>query len=68
MSELVTFFEGAWPLFDILDMNFEDDLDSMLGLFSASLSFYPGIDALYRRRVVAASDARHDVAEQELKP
>ena len=51
LEELTDFFLGAWPLMDVLEMNYEDDLDGMLGFFWADSAFYPHLDALLRQQV-----------------
>jgi len=54
LSELYGFFMGAWPLFDVLEMNFSDDLNSMMEFFVADSAFYPELDALCREHLAAA--------------
>lgn len=54
LSEFAGFFLKAWPLIDVLEMNFEDDLEGALGFFTADSSFYPLLDALCRERARAA--------------
>ncbi len=61
LGEFTDFFLTAWPLMDVLEMNFEDDVESALGFFSAQSDFYPALDRLCRERVTehfspAASD------------
>ena len=51
LGQLVEFFDRAWPLMEVLEMNFEGDIDGMLGFFRAESVFSPQIDALYRIRV-----------------
>jgi hypothetical protein len=51
LGELMDFFMGTWPLEDVVEMNFEGDLEGGLGFFSASSEFYPGFDAACRDRV-----------------
>jgi hypothetical protein len=65
LGELTDFFLTAWPLLDVLEMNFEGDGDSSLGFFVAESDFYPQFDALCRERVVAhfAGTAEEDGAE-----
>lgn len=56
LGELEAFFNGAWPLFDVLDMNFEHvayDLDSMLNFVMPSSEFYPEFSELYYKRITA---------------
>jgi len=52
LGELADFFLTAWPLIDVLEMNFEGDGESSLGFFVAESDFYPQFDALCRQRVV----------------
>ena len=55
LGDLTSFFLVAWPIFDVLEMNFGDsgyDLDELQGfIVGAESVFYPGFEALYRRRV-----------------
>lgn len=51
LVELLDFFLTAWPLIDVLEMNFDTDVDSALGFFSANSDFYPELDRLCRQRV-----------------
>ena len=44
------FFLQAWPLIEVLEMNFEGDLEGALGFFSASSELYPDLDRLCRQR------------------
>ena len=62
LGELADFFLTAWPLLDVLDMNFEGDLNASLGFFDAESDFYPQFDALCRERVVErfAEDAEEE--------
>jgi hypothetical protein len=59
---LEAFFNGAWSIFDVLEMNFADDgypLEQMLRFVVAVESeFYPGIGALYEERIRAWTAAR----------
>ena len=52
LGEFTDFFLGAWPLIDVLVMNFDDDLEGSLDFFSAQSEFYPDFDRLCRQRVV----------------
>lgn len=52
LGELDNFFLNAWPLIDVLEMNFENDLDSSLEFFTAESDFYPEFDRLCRARVI----------------
>ena len=60
LGQLEKFFNGAWSIFDVLEMNFEDyDLARMLGfVVSIESSFYPEIAALYGVRIKAWATAR----------
>jgi hypothetical protein len=53
LGEFADFFLTAWPLIDVLEMNYEDDVDGALGFFSADSDFYPGLDRLCRQRVLS---------------
>ncbi len=52
LGDLADFFLNAWSLIDVLEMNFEGDLDGSLNFFSAESDFYPDFDHLCRQRVV----------------
>ena len=52
LEALHDFLTGVWGLHGILEANFEDDVESMLGFFMAESDFYPELDALCRQRVV----------------
>jgi hypothetical protein len=54
LGEVEEFFLGAWPFFEVLAMNFEDDTEQMLGFFHGASQFYPEFDQLLRERVIAA--------------
>jgi len=64
LNELYDFFTGAWPLHQVLDMNFQGDVGGMLGFFVAEFDFYPGLEALCRQRVLEAFP-KQDEDEQE---
>ncbi len=51
LGEFMDFFLTAWPLIEVLEMNYEDDMDGALGFFSADSDFYPELDRLCRQRV-----------------
>jgi hypothetical protein len=51
LGEIADFFMTAWPLISLLEMNFEDDVESALGFFSAGSDFYPDLDRLCEQRV-----------------
>jgi hypothetical protein len=56
LGELVDFFLDAWPLVDVLRMNFDDDLDGAIDFFSAESDFYTGFSAACCRRVYDTYD------------
>ena len=62
LGELEAFLNGAWSIFDVLEMNFGDDgfdLDQMLGfVVGVESQFYPQIGVLYQRRIEAWATAR----------
>jgi hypothetical protein len=66
LGELEEFFTTAWPLLEVLESNFDADLESMLAFFKADSTFYPDLDALLRQRVIAAHPASQTV--QSLGP
>lgn len=72
LGDLVSFFLGAWSIFDMLEMNFSDsgyDLDELQGfIVSADSVFYPGFDALYRRRVREWAAAKTGVGGMKQVP
>jgi hypothetical protein len=51
LGEIARFFMTAWPLISLLEINFEDDVESALGFFSADSDFYPDLDRLCEQRV-----------------
>ena len=53
LGELYQFYVGVWPFMEVLAMNYQNDLDGMLGFFSGDSAFYPQLDALPRQRVRA---------------
>ena len=47
-------------------MNFQDDVEGMLGFFVAESDFYPDLDALYRQGVLEAfQNAEEDDQEDD---
>ena len=64
LGELTDFFLNAWSLVDVLEMNFEDDVESALGFFIARSEFYPDLDTLCRLRVIEAFPVRSDDDEE----
>jgi hypothetical protein len=45
LGELVDFFFAAWPLDEVCECNFEDDLEGQLGFFDGQSDFYPRFGA-----------------------
>jgi len=45
LGELVDSFFAAWPLDELCDCNFEDDLEGQLGFFDGQSDFYPQFGA-----------------------
>lgn len=62
LGQLADFFDGAWSVFDVLEMNFGDDgfdEDRMQRfVVEVGSSFYPELDALYRSRIHAWAAAK----------
>jgi hypothetical protein len=51
LGEFADFFLTAWPLVEVLEVNFEADVEGALGFFIAESDFYPALDKLCRQRV-----------------
>jgi len=60
LGDMTDFFLEAWSLIDVLEMNFENDLDSALGFFSAKSEFYPDFHTLCQERVIEAFPDQND--------
>ncbi len=54
LGELYAFFTATWPLMELLEMNYEGNLEGKLDFFSGRSEFYDEFDALLRERVRAA--------------
>lgn len=52
LGELADFFREAWPLIDVLEINFEGDLEASLDFFVAGSGFYRDLDSLCCERVI----------------
>ena len=65
LGELEEFFMGSWPLLEVLEMNYDSDVDSMLTFFEAHSEFYPELDRLLRERVIAAHPPEDDENDDE---
>ena len=59
LGELEVFFLGAWPFFEVLEMNFDTDTEQMLGFIQGDSQFYPDFDQLLRERVIEAYPESH---------
>ena len=72
LGQLEDFFNGAWSIFNVLEMNFADDgYDaSQMQAFVVGITseFYPDIGKLYRKRIArfAAEHRRDDPDEQAM--
>jgi hypothetical protein len=64
LGELYGLLTRAWRFHEILEANFEGDVEGMLGFFRAESDFYPDLDALCRREVL--EDFAQDDEVQEL--
>jgi hypothetical protein len=65
LGEFAEFFLRAWPLIEVLESNFEDDLERSLDFFSADSEFYPDFDRLCRQRVVKHFAAQKDANDAQ---
>ena len=66
LGELYEFFVEAWPFMGVLEMNYERDLEGMLGFFSGDSAFYAEFDALLRERVRSThADSEEEPQEEE---
>lgn len=65
MGELLDFFLRAWDLYEILQLNYENDLESMLCFFGAESAFYPCLDQSLRERVRARFQRLAEVDDDE---
>jgi len=52
LGEFTDFFLAAWGLIDVLESNFDNDVEASLDFFSAESEFYPDFDRLCRQRVI----------------
>jgi hypothetical protein len=64
LGEMTDFFLNAWPLIDVLEMNFDDDIESALGFFKAKSHFYSDFDCLCRQRVIEAFPVQPEDEEE----
>jgi hypothetical protein len=64
LGQLEMFFNGAWSIFDVLEMNFRDRgyyRDDLLGfVVGVESQFYPQIGNLYQRRIEAWGTSRRE--------
>ncbi|MDN3987956.1 hypothetical protein [Zwartia vadi] len=63
MGEMIDFFITAWSLMDCLEVNFDDDVEGMLGFFSAESEFYPCFDQTVREMVLERFPKRENEDE-----
>lgn len=54
LLEMTNFFLSAWSLIEVLEMNFDGQLEPSLAFFKAKSRFYPDFDSLCRERVIEA--------------
>ena len=59
------FFLGAWDLLNVLDCNYDNDLEGMLRFFRGTSAFYPDFDRYLRERVREQFQATHDAPDNE---
>jgi hypothetical protein len=65
LGELHDFFMKAWPLIELLEMNFEGDLDRALAFYSVDSAFYPALGQLIDQRVEAFHAENYGDREEE---
>jgi hypothetical protein len=65
LGELTDFFMGAWCLMEVLEANYEGDVEQMLGFFCTRSAFYPDLDRLLRQRVVESHTDGDDDGEAD---
>lgn len=64
LKEMTDFFLSAWPLIDVLEMNFDDDIEPALGFFKAKSYFYSDFDRLCRQLVIEAFPVQPEDEEE----
>jgi hypothetical protein len=52
MGVMIDFFTTAWNLMDCLESNFDQDVEEMLGFFTAESEFYPCFDQILSEMVL----------------
>ena len=67
LGELEDFFMGSWSLMDVLEANFEGDVERMLGFFHATSNLYPDLHWLLRQRVIEGYSADDDLDQEDDK-
>lgn len=65
MGAMIDFFITAWSLMDCLEGNFDDDVEEMLGFFTAESEFYPCFDQTLREMVLSRFPNRDNDEETE---
>jgi hypothetical protein len=71
LAKLEDFFNGAWSIFDVLEMNFGRDgfdTDQILDFVSIDSQFYPEIRKLYLRRIIDWAAERRRQASDAGQP
>lgn len=52
LGELADFFLTAWPMMEVLESNFDDDVEGALEFFQADSEFYPDLNNVCYSRVL----------------
>ena len=63
--DFLDFFLEAWSFMDVLSLNFDEDLESMLGFFRADLEFYPDFHDALEDKVIDKIGKGNDQDIQE---
>ena len=64
LGELADFFLTAWPMMEVLESNFDDDVEGALEFFQADSEFYPDLNNVcYSRVLDYFSEAQGDEEE-----
>ena len=63
LGELMDFFLEAWPLLQVIEMNFDDDPEGRLDFFTATSEFYPDFGKLCLNRVIEHFREKEDGTE-----
>ncbi len=69
LAQLESFFNGAWSIYDVLEMNFSEDgydADEMQAfVVGVESEFYPEFGRLYRGRIAEWASAHHDEDDED---